>query len=236
MTHNRSKQAVHASNLTDRMTMMLRKDILQGKYPPGTRLPAGKDLGEAFGVSITVVREALSRLKSDGLIVSYQGKGVFVENDTKARPFRLATTEGQQISVNYIFELRIAIEVQAASLAATRRTAADLRAIRAALKLMQPAKASFEKALAADIEFHLAIAEATKNPLIVSFTRFLQPHLYEAVAAARANSAKNSETQIIAYEDHCAIYEAIQASDANRARLAVRRVLERSIRRLQRDA
>ncbi len=235
MTSNNSKQAVHASNLTDRITTMLRKDILQGKYAPGTRLPAGKDLGEAFGVSITVVREALSRLKSDGLIVSYQGKGVFVENDTKARPFRLATTEGKKIPISYIFELRIAVEVQAASLAATRRTAADLRAIRAPLKLMQPGKASFETALAADIEFHLAIAEATKNPLIVNFTRFLQPHLYEAIAMARANSAKNSETQIIAYEDHCAIYEAIKASEANRARLAVRRVLERSIRRLQRD-
>lgn len=90
-------------------------------------------MSEAFGVSITVVREALSRLKSDGLIASHQGEGVFVENDAKARPFRISTPEGPQHSVRHIFELRMAVEVQTASLAAERRTADDLKAMLACL-------------------------------------------------------------------------------------------------------
>lgn len=230
---NPSQPSMHSSNLTDRISTMLRQDILAGKYPPGTRLPPGKDLSEVFGVSITVVREALSRLKSDGLIASYQGKGVFVEDDVKARPFRLSTAGEKQGSIACIFELRMAVEVQAASLAAERRRPADLKAMRAALKHMEPAAArSFEKALSSDIEFHLAIAEATRNPLIVNFTRFLQPHLYESIALARANSAKSTDTEIIAYKDHYEIYEAIEASDADRARRAIRRVLERSLHRL----
>jgi DNA-binding FadR family transcriptional regulator len=235
MAYKRVQRTVNSNSLTDRTTEMLRKDILEGKYLPGKQLPAGKDLSETFGVSITVIREALSRLKSDGLIASHQGKGVFVEGDAKARPFRLATAGGPQHSIRHIFELRMAIEMQAASLAAERRTSNDLKAMLSCLKVMKPSQTSFEQALAADISFHLAIAEATKNPLIVSFMRFLQPHLYESISRARANSARRSGVEIIAYEDHHAIYEAIAASDAHRARLAIRRVLERSLRRLERE-
>jgi len=235
MTYKRVRRSAVSNNLTDRITMMLREDIINGKYEPGKQLPAGKDLSESFGVSITVVREALSRLKSDGLIASHQGKGVFVENDAKARPFRLAAAGEPQSSLRHIFELRMAVEMQAASLAAERRTKADLKAMLVCLKVMEPSKNSFEEALASDIAFHLAIAQATQNPLIVSFMRFLQPHLYESISLARANSAKNSETTIIAYKDHYAIYEAIEASAPHHARLAARRVLERSLRRLERE-
>jgi GntR family transcriptional repressor for pyruvate dehydrogenase complex len=147
----------------------------------------------------------------------------------------LAAAGEPQSSLRHIFELRMAVEMQAASLAAERRTKADLKAMLVCLKVMEPSKNSFEEALASDIAFHLAIAQATQNPLIVSFMRFLQPHLYESISLARANSAKNSETTIIAYKDHYAIYEAIEASDPHHARLAARRVLERSLRRLERD-
>jgi GntR family transcriptional regulator, transcriptional repressor for pyruvate dehydrogenase complex len=223
-------------NLTDRITLMLRNDIVSGKYEPGRQLPTGKQLSDLFGVSITVIREALSRLKSDGLVASRQGKGVFVEHDARARPFRLASPTGKENSLLHIFELRMAVEVQAAILAAERRKPSDLKAIAKCLKEMEPSRNSFEQALTSDIGFHLAIAEATQNPLIVSFMQFLQPHLYESISKARSNSAKKLQTEIIAYKDHCAIYEAIAASDAHRARLATRRVLEGSLRRLNHSA
>jgi GntR family transcriptional regulator, transcriptional repressor for pyruvate dehydrogenase complex len=232
MTYKQPQRITVPHNLTDRITLMLRDDIVSGKYQPGRQLPAGKDLSDSFGVSITVIREALSRLKSDGLVASHQGKGVFVENDARARPFRLASPSGKQNSLLHIFELRMAVEVQAAILAAQRRKLTDLKAMAKCLKEMEPARKPFEQALASDIAFHLAIAEATQNPLIVSFMQFLQPHLYESISKARSNSAKKLETEMVAYKDHQAIYEAIAASDAHRARLAVRRVLEGSLRRL----
>lgn len=235
MTYRQVRRTTASNNLTDRITAMLRDDIVSGKYAPGRQLPAGKDLSETFGVSITVIREALSRLKSDGLVASHQGKGVFVEDDAKARPFRLATGEGSKHALRHIFELRMGVELQAATLAAERRRPSDLKAMQDCLKQMEPNKNSFEKALAADIAFHLTIAQATQNPLIVSFMQFLQPHLYESISKARASSARKASTTLIAYEDHHAIYEAIAASDVHRARLAARRVLERSLRRLENE-
>ena len=235
MTYRQVRRSTASNNLTDRITSVLRQDIVSGKYQPGRQLPAGKDLSATFGVSITVIREALSRLKSDGLVASHQGKGVFVEDDARARPFRLAMAEGTKRSLRDIFELRMGVEMQAATLAAERRRAGELKAMLACLKQMEPNKSSFEQALAADIVFHLTIAQATQNPLIVSFMKFLQPHLYQSISKARASSARNARTTLIAYSDHHAIYEAIAVRDPHRARLAVRRVLERSLRRLEKE-
>lgn len=235
MPYRQVRRSVTSNNLTDRITSKLRDEIIRGKYEPGQQLPAGRDLGEAFGVSITVIREALSRLKSDGLVTSHQGKGVFVEDDARARPFRLAGGAGSSNSLRHIFELRMGFEIQAAALAAEKRKPADLKAMSDCLKQMVPNKNSFEQALASDIAFHLSIARATQNPLIVSFMQFLQPHLYQSISKARASSARKAQTVQTAYKDHYAIYEAIVASDPARARLATRRVLERSLRRLEKE-
>jgi GntR family transcriptional repressor for pyruvate dehydrogenase complex len=235
MTYRQVRRSTVSNNLTDRITSQLRDDIVSGKYAPGRQLPAGKELSESFGVSITVIRESLSRLKSDGLVASHQGKGVFVEDDARARPFRLATAEDTKSSLRHIFELRMGVEIQAATLAAERRTASDLKAMGDCLRQMEPNKSTFERALAADIAFHLTIARATQNPLIVSFMQFMQPHLYESISKARASSARKERTTLMVYADHRAIFEAIATSDPHRARRAVRRVLERSLRRLENE-
>src|SRR5258708_40302270 len=101
---------------------------------------------------------------------------------------------------------------------------------------MEPARKPFAEALAAGLAFHRAIAEATRNPLIVGFMEFLQPHLHEAIALARANSAKRLETENAAYKEHIDIYEAIAAKDARRARRSVRLVLDGSLKRLSGSA
>jgi GntR family transcriptional repressor for pyruvate dehydrogenase complex len=128
--------------------------------------------------------------------------------------------------------LRMGVEVQAASLAAKRRTTRDLNVMTKCLRAIEPSRKSFDQALLADLAFHRAIAEATRNPLIVSFMEFLQPHLHESIALARANSARRPETEMAAYQEHREIFEAIKAQDQRRARTAVRRVLDGSLRRL----
>lgn len=232
MTSEQPVHTVSPNNLTDRITATLRNDIVSGKYAPGGQLPPGKELGQHFGVSITVVREALSRLKADGLVASRQGKGVFVPNDSRARPFRLEPGSGTKRSLSDIFELRMGVEVQAASLAAERRTARDLSLMAKCLKAMEPARKPFGEALAADLAFHRTIAEATRNPLIVGFMEFLQPHLQEAIALARKTSARRPDTEADAHKEHLDIYEAIAAKDPRRARRAVRLVLNGSLKRL----
>lgn len=220
------------NNLTDRITATLRQEIIGGRYAPGAQLPSGRELCEQFGVSITVIREALSRLKADGLVASRQGKGVFVPNNTKARPFRLELAGSTPLPIASIFELRMGIEVQAASLAAERRTTQDLAKMARCLKKIEPARKPFAEALEADLAFHRAIAEATRNPLIIEFMKFLQPHLNDAIALARTTSAKSTRTETEAYREHLSIYEAIAAKDPRRARRAVRAVLNGSLQRL----
>src|SRR6202045_1351345 len=156
-----AEQELSPQSLTDRITVTLREHIVGGKYAPRRQLPAGKDLAPAFGVSISVIRGALSRLKADGLVASRQGKGVFVAEDSKARPFRLVKSNGAQRALLEIFELRMGVEVQAASLAAKRRTTRDLNIMTKCLRAMEPSRKSFDKALLADLAFHRAIAEAT---------------------------------------------------------------------------
>jgi GntR family transcriptional repressor for pyruvate dehydrogenase complex len=124
------------------------------------------------------------------------------------------------------------VEVQAASLAAERRTTQNLNAMARYLKLMEPGRKPFGEALAADLAFHRTIAEATKNPLIVDFMKFLQPHLHEAIALARGTSARLIQTESEAHGEHVAIHDAIAAKDPERAQLAVRLVLNGSLKRL----
>lgn len=233
MPSRRIEQTVAPQSLADRITIALRETIVSGQYGLGEQLPAGKDLALNYGVSITVIREALSRLKADGLVDSRQGKGVFVAKDTIDRPFRLAKSNEKARAILEVLELRMGVEVQAASLAAERRKPADLKKMEKCLKAMEPSRKSFDEALSADIEFHRAIAVATQNPLIIGFVEFLQPHLYEAIASARATSAKKADTAEAAYDEHLEIYNAIAAGDKRRARIAVRSVLEGTLRRMQ---
>lgn len=233
MPSRRIEQTVAPQSLADRITVALRESIVSGQYELGEQLPAGKDLAQNYGVSITVIREALSRLKADGLVDSRQGKGVFVAKDTIDRPFRLTKSNEKARAILEVLELRMGVEVQAASLAAERRRPADLKKMEKCLKVMEPSRKSFDEALSADIEFHRAIAVATQNPLIVAFVEFLQPHLHDAIASARATSAKKPDTAAAAYEEHLEIYNAIAAGDKRRARIAVRSVLEGTLRRMQ---
>lgn len=218
--------------LADHIAISLREDIAQRRYEAGVQLPAGRELAQQFGVSITVVREALSRLRADGLIASRQGKGVFVADETTPRSFRLKESSSPH-SLRHIFELRMGVEVYAAGLAAQRRTAHDLKTMARCLKAMRPARKGFEEALSADIAFHQSIAMATQNPLIVSFVEFLHPHLREVIKLARMTSSQHTDTQVASFEEHKHVYNAISAGDRDGAARALRRVIEGGLRRLK---
>src|SRR3954471_16900978 len=120
--------------LTDKVAEALVRLIRGGEYPAGSRLPSEKEMAERFGVSRTVVREAVSRLKSEGLVESFQGKGVFVRRRSADVPFRIDQRATDSVrSVLHIVELRKGIEAEAAALAAARRSEAEVKEIRRAV-------------------------------------------------------------------------------------------------------
>jgi DNA-binding FadR family transcriptional regulator len=220
-------------SLTDHVTQALAQAIGSGAFPPGTKLPPEHRLCQQYGVSRTVVREAISRLRSDALVEARQGAGVFVLDDRGARPFRIAGGQalGRREMID-ITELRMAFDVQASVLAARRRTAADIRRIRATLAEMRRALDSGELGDAADLDFHRAVAAATHNALYVSFYSFLEPHVRKAIRVLRARSRAQDGVAEQVQREHERLAAAIVDRDPERAGAVARRLIENTLRRL----
>lgn len=222
--------------LTLLMAEKLSERVLSGKLKPGERLPTEAELCEEFEVSRTVVREAIARLRSEGLLVSHQGRGMFVSERQPARKFELDTdslsTLPETISV---LELRLSVEVEAAALCAERRTAADARKIR---KLMEKVDAQIAEPANVDIhydfDFHLAIARATKNEHIFRFLSFLKPII---APRFRLSQLVSSEFKDKYYErihfEHNAIVTAIEDQNPEKARETMRKHLQNGLERLR---
>jgi DNA-binding FadR family transcriptional regulator len=206
----------------------LTEEIDSGRIAPGDRLPTEQAMCAAFGVSRPVLREALSALHAEGLIVSRQGAGRFVADDAQHRPFRIDPDGLTSIAeVVNVMELRMAVEVEAAGLAAERARPPAQRGVARALAAMQRAVDRGEAAIDQDFAFHRAVAAATGNP---QFSRFLEylgrftiPRLSVRIEPDRL-SARAAYLRTIQFE-HMQIDAAIQRHDVAAARDAMRRHL-----------
>lgn len=188
----------------------------------GTRLPSEERLAKQFGVSRPVVREALLRLRSDGIIISRHGSGSYVQKRPKKEFFDFAPL-GTIADLMRTFEYRIALEGEAAWLAARRRTNADIKAITEALHAMDEAATSHAVAADADVRFHRAIAIATRNDLFVSTMNTLAENILAGMNVTRNLSLQLNRTRLeLVQREHQAILSAIEAQDPAAAREAMR--------------
>jgi DNA-binding FadR family transcriptional regulator len=220
--------------LPEEVAEALVRDLADRRYRPGDRLPTEQALAARFGVSRAVVREAISRLKSDGLVVSQRGSGLFAAA-TAPRSFRIdAGALADRSEILAVFELREAVEEAAAALAAERRGDEQLAAIARAHAAMEAAtdwgQAGIE-AVEADIAFHRAIAEATGNARFTAFVGFLGDSLAEAIRTARAGIDPATAKRVTVAE-HARILAAIAARNPRAARRAARAHLRGAKQRL----
>ncbi|WP_084704527.1 FadR/GntR family transcriptional regulator [Phaeacidiphilus oryzae] len=225
--------------LTDRVAALLAEEIESGRLAEGDRLPTEVELVSQLGVSRTVVREAVSRLRNAGLVEPRQGRGVFVLA-RRTRPLDLEAAAADdplgadaKSNVLKIVEVRRAIEGEAAELAASRATAADLARIRAALDAIDAAVAAGGDGTDEDLAFHRSIAESTGNAVLVATARYLGEVSRRGIRVTRANEARRGDFAEAVRREHQAIVEAVEARDARRARSAARRHLKRAASRLQ---
>lgn len=206
--------------------------IVAGEFAVNSRLPSETELALRFGASRPVVREALARLRDDGIIVSRQGSGSYV----KRRPdiAVLHFTPGGSIDdVQRCFEFRHAIEGGAAALAAERWEDADLAEIRAAFDALEVAIRKNELGVEPDERFHLAIAKATHNPYYVSMQTSLQPHIRFGMNLTRNLSRLRKAERVLAVQDeHRVILAAIEARDPQAARHAMEDHIANARRRM----
>ena len=217
--------------LADLVIGTLRQRISAGDYRAGTKLPTESQMTTIFGVSRTVVREAIAALSADGLVQSRQGAGVYVIAGA-ATPFNaIGADRSNKISVALnVLEVRMGIEIESAGLAAQRRSASQEAAIHEAynefdrlLKLGTPTGKT-------DFAFHRAVAAATNNPFYIEVLDGLGSRTIpcDVDSPWGTESVLSHDYQAGLQREHFAILAAIAAQDAGAAREAMRQHLSLS--------
>lgn len=207
--------------LSEEVSGDLRGRIARGELKPGDRLPTEKALGEVCGVSRSVVREAIARLKADGLIETRQGSGAFVVEAPKTIKLRFWKNVGPELGeLRDIFELRAMVESAVAELAAQRRDKKDLKAMAQHLRKMDEAMTEGHDGTEADDNFHIAMANATHNSYITRLVEFLGQHFSDSRKLAWHGTRRELAHPREAQREHHVLFEAISRGDAEAARRA----------------
>jgi DNA-binding FadR family transcriptional regulator len=211
--------------------------IRSGELQVGAKLPTEAEIMQAFGVSRTVVREALSKLQASGLVQTRHGIGTFVVGAVDGGTFRIDPEQLATLrDVIAVLELRISLETEAAGLAAARRSEENLVRMSTALAAFRAAIERDGDAVGPDFQFHLEIARATQNTHFAELMSYLGTMI---IPRTRVNSARAAATDRTEYlrrvnGEHESIFQAIAAQDADAARAAMRTHLSNSRERLRR--
>ncbi|MFI6252288.1 FadR/GntR family transcriptional regulator [Streptomyces sp. NPDC051016] len=206
---------VRPSPLVEQAAARLREQITGGTWPVGTRLPGETTLAKELGVGRSTVREALRALAGAGLVRPRQGSGVFVIATEPAEDW---PTRLRRAAVTDVYEVRMAVEVHAARLAAERRTAEDITAIEAALAGRRAAGAAADPAFVdADIAFHAAVVAAAHNPVLADLFTEFTPVLREGLIELLALTGLRTTDPDTGDAAHEALVRALAAGDAEGA-------------------
>lgn len=226
-------------SLSGQIVELMQKRIEAGDYPRGDKLPSEHVLIDEFGVSRTVIREAIAKLTAAGLVTARQGVGVFVNQTPPAEAFRINKDDVALVNEAVaVLELRVALEVEASALAAGRRSDQHLAAMRQAMETMGSAISKGEDSVQADLAFHRAIAEAAGNPHFLKLFNYLGelliPRTKLKTFALTGQSRQDYLDRV--NREHGQVYAAIDQGDAEGARDAMRLHLIGSKERLQQSA
>ncbi|MFZ0814536.1 MAG: FadR/GntR family transcriptional regulator [Candidatus Sulfotelmatobacter sp.] len=218
-------KVVRTSRLYEQIVQQIEDSVLNGSLKPGDQLPAERDLAQRLGVSRTAVREAVKALREKGLVEAYSGRGTFITDGTSQaarQSFDLMIKIGQQEGTPHLAELRLILEPGIAALAATRIQDSELVAMREAVAVMDRAQKDPGAYIEADLDFHLALAEAVANPLILSLIDSIVGLLREQRIKIFNVEGGPQRGQI----HHKRILEAVERRDPEMAQSAMRFHLE----------
>lgn len=226
-----------ATRLGDQLSHRMAELIERGEFSEGSRLPAESELADRFGVSRPVIREALSRLRVMGVIVSRKGSGSYVQKRNDHPPRMLAAAAFGPVNslaqVRKCFEFRMCVESEAAYYAAQNRTPEMLLIMRDALDRMETAIAHGMVGMSADFEFHLAVARSSGNEFFETVMQLMRTPIEFAIDLARSLSLTRPLEHLLTVQaEHVAMFEAIEAQDKDTARLAMRSHVENACLRV----
>lgn len=218
-------KVVRTSRLYEQIVQQIEDSVLKGTLKPGDQLPAERELAQRLGVSRTAVREAVKTLREKGLVEAYSGRGTFITDGTSQaarQSFDLMVKIGQQEGSPHLAELRLILEPGIAALAAARIQEPEIVAMREAVAVMDRSQRDPEAYIEADLDFHLAMAEAAGNPLILSLIDSIVGLLREQRIRIFNVEGGPQRGQI----HHKRILDAVERHDPEMARGAMRSHLE----------
>ncbi len=223
---------IRRQSMGDQLYGQILEQIMSGRLLEGTRLPAELDLCKTFGVSRPVVRQALQRLRADGLVQARRGSGTYV----MARPAdRLAEFAQPREVAEFLraIEVRLVLEGNAARYAAERRSTEELKAIEAAHESFRLETESGSMTPAGDLRFHMAIANASGNNFFAALLSHLETIVsgFMNVSLSLTRTSPHERASMI-LQEHALILEAIASQDGEAARVAMQFHITQARRRM----
>jgi DNA-binding FadR family transcriptional regulator len=204
--------------------------ILSGELAPGDALPSERTISTEMDVSRSVVREAISRLASLGLVRAVHGSGTRVQAPS-GRPilqgYQRLLRQGE-IDLSQLAQVRLPLEATLAGLAARHRTEEQLGRLDRAQDALRHPRATLDAQVRADVEFHAVLAEASGNPF---FGLLLSPIQELLIESRRRTLGRHGA--LLAHEHHAAVLDAVRRRDESGATEAMRRHLETNVRHLE---
>jgi GntR family transcriptional regulator, transcriptional repressor for pyruvate dehydrogenase complex len=208
--------------LSDRVASTILESILSRRIAPGDGLPSERELADQFGVSRTVIREAVRTLSARGLLEVQTGRGARVaeiDPRTVSDAMRLLL-RSRAVPYAKVHEVRSVLEVSAAGLAAERARPEDVARLAGSLERMAAVLDDVDRAAAEDVEFHRLVAMATHNELFLVLHDSIRTALVDVRKEVLARSGSRARRAIVGA--HRAIHDAIAAADPKAARAAMR--------------
>ncbi|MGH2548642.1 MAG: FadR/GntR family transcriptional regulator [Thermomicrobiales bacterium] len=221
--------SLNDGSVTERAVQLLSDLITSGKLAAGEFLPSEPTLSKQLGISRGTIRMALKTLEMRGLVIPRRGIGVEVANRTRQvaiDSLELMLQHGDG-DITDAFEVRSMLEGQSARLAAERATDGDFVEIAAAMERIEVPGLSIDEQIDADLDFHLRLCEASKNPILVALAMVLRGLLRDAIASTLVFEAPDSPRE----HEHRLILETLRARDPERAQHAMNEHMRKSIRR-----
>ncbi len=210
-------ETLHARrSLSDAVFDRILRAIKSGAYGVDERLPTEHTLAAEFQVSRPVVRDALQRLRDQGLIYSRRGAGSFVREAGLREPLGFGQMENLS-DLQHCYDFRLTIEPEAAAMAAIRRSDDALHKIKSALNLLRDATNRQAHRADADFSFHLSIAQASGNPYFTTAMQALEEHIAVGMRFHGMSLRSTSDGLQHVFVEHTAVYDSILNGDADAA-------------------
>lgn len=214
-------QVVKRYSLSKQVSDQLEQMIESGEYEVGERIPTEPELMEMFQVSRNTVREAVQSLTWAGVLEVKQGDGTYVRASNRFHANM--KQKYAQVSIEDISVARNAIEVTVANLAAQKRTEEDIKTITAAYEKRKAASENIKENTKADIDFHMRIAEACHNVILIDLYQSISDYLEEHIAERHMDSGIDMEK---IEQFHAELFIAVKNGDAGKAALAAKNILK----------